>query len=73
MVRMTCDEQQRGDRSAYERYLRGMDSSMKQKVALTAAHLLAVGRVADMGSAPAVTRWRHCIRRWRSPASTSIR
>src|SRR5438105_2292776 len=43
------DQQFRGDRSAYERYLRGMDSSMKQKVALTAAHLLAQGTVADMG------------------------
>jgi SAM-dependent methyltransferase len=41
--------QRRGDRGAYERYLAGMDSSMRQKVALTAAHLLAVGRVADMG------------------------
>ncbi|MFO0678938.1 MAG: class I SAM-dependent methyltransferase [Polyangiaceae bacterium] len=39
----------RGDRSAYERYLAGMDASMKQKVALTAAHLLCEGRVADMG------------------------
>jgi SAM-dependent methyltransferase len=42
-------EQQRGDRGAYERYLRGMDATMKQKVALTAAHLLCRGRVADMG------------------------
>ncbi|HEV8254311.1 MAG TPA: methyltransferase domain-containing protein [Vicinamibacteria bacterium] len=41
--------QRRGDRGAYERYLAGMDSSMRQKVALTAAHLLAVGRIADMG------------------------
>src|SRR3970040_1982621 len=39
----------RGDRGAYERYLRGMDASMRQKVALTAAHLLGVGRVADLG------------------------
>jgi SAM-dependent methyltransferase len=46
---MNYDQQARGDRSAYERYLRGMDASMKQKVALTAAHLLAQGRVADMG------------------------
>ncbi|HEX6739176.1 MAG TPA: class I SAM-dependent methyltransferase, partial [Vicinamibacteria bacterium] len=41
--------QARGDRGAYDRYLRGMDASMKQKVALTAAHLLGVGTVADMG------------------------
>jgi ubiquinone/menaquinone biosynthesis C-methylase UbiE len=43
------EQQARGDLSAYDRYLRGMDASMKQKVALTAAHLLALGRVADMG------------------------
>lgn len=41
--------QDRGTREAYERYLAGMDASMRQKVALTAAHLLGVGRVADMG------------------------
>lgn len=41
--------QHRGERGAYERYLAGMDASMKQKVALTAAHFLAQGRVADMG------------------------
>jgi SAM-dependent methyltransferase len=41
--------QVRGGRDAYERYLRGMDASMRQKVALTAAHLLCVGKVADMG------------------------
>ncbi len=35
---------------AYARYLAGMDASMRQKVALTAAHLLADGRVADMGT-----------------------
>ncbi len=46
---MSYGDQQRGDRGAYERYLRGMDASMKQKVALTAAHLLGRGRVADMG------------------------
>src|SRR5579859_1943087 len=39
----------RGSRSAYDRYLAGMDASMKQKVALTAAHLLCRGRIADMG------------------------
>jgi len=41
--------QERGTREAYERYLRGMDASMRQKVALTAAHLLCEGTVADMG------------------------
>jgi SAM-dependent methyltransferase len=41
--------QARGDDDAYARYLRGMDASMRQKVALTAAHLLCEGRVADMG------------------------
>ncbi|WP_394826053.1 methyltransferase domain-containing protein [Pendulispora albinea] len=39
----------RGNREAYERYLKGMDASMRQKVALTAAHLLCTGKVADMG------------------------
>jgi SAM-dependent methyltransferase len=39
----------RGAPGAYERYLAGMDASMRQKVALTAAHLLCRGRVADMG------------------------
>jgi len=43
------ERQDRGTREAYERYLAGMDASMRQKVALTAAHLLGVGRVADMG------------------------
>jgi len=43
------DSQNRGTREAYERYLRGMDASMRQKVALTAAHLLCTGKVADMG------------------------
>ncbi|MGC4114536.1 MAG: methyltransferase domain-containing protein [Myxococcales bacterium] len=35
--------------AAYARYLAQMDASMRQKVALTAAHLLGEGRVADMG------------------------
>ncbi|HEX3346409.1 MAG TPA: class I SAM-dependent methyltransferase, partial [Polyangiaceae bacterium] len=39
----------RESRDAYQRYLSGMDASMRQKVALTAAHLLGRGRVADMG------------------------
>ncbi|WP_437813059.1 methyltransferase domain-containing protein [Sorangium sp. So ce1078] len=42
-------EQRRDDLSAYARYLSAMDASMRQKVALTAAHLLCEGRVADMG------------------------
>ncbi len=45
----TDQMQDRGDLNAYDRYLRGMDTSMRQKVALTAAHLLGQGRVADMG------------------------
>lgn len=39
----------RGDPGAYQRYLAGMNASMRQKVALTAAHLMGEGRVADMG------------------------
>jgi hypothetical protein len=39
----------RGDKGSYERYLAGMDASMQQKVALTAAHLLCRGTIADMG------------------------
>ncbi|AUX48964.1 hypothetical protein SOCE26_105090 [Sorangium cellulosum] len=42
-------DQRRDDLSAYARYLAAMDASMRQKVALTAAHLLCEGRVADMG------------------------
>ncbi len=42
-------QQHRGDGGAYARYLAGMDTSMRQKVALTAAHLLALGKIADMG------------------------
>ncbi|MDF3066501.1 MAG: hypothetical protein K0R38_2102 [Polyangiaceae bacterium] len=42
-------QQHRGDGDAYQRYLAGMDRSMRQKVALTAAHLLGEGTVADMG------------------------
>tara|TARA_R110002096_G_scaffold401386_6_gene598321 strand:- start:61254 stop:63452 length:2199 start_codon:yes stop_codon:yes gene_type:complete len=45
----TYSAQRRGDRGAYERYLAGMDTSMRQKVALTAAHLLSEGKIADMG------------------------
>src|SRR5262245_36715227 len=41
--------QARGGLDAYARYLAGMDASMRIKVALTAAHLLCEGRVADMG------------------------
>jgi SAM-dependent methyltransferase len=43
------EAQARGGLAAYERYLAGMDASVRQKVALTAAHLLCEGRVADMG------------------------
>jgi len=42
-------QQDRGDLEAYARYLAGMDAAMRQKVALTAAHLPSRGRVADMG------------------------
>ena len=45
----TYDAQDRGAGDAYARYLAGMDASMRQKVALTAAHLLAAGSLADMG------------------------
>ncbi len=41
--------QHRGGDAAYQRYLQGMDASMRQKVALTAAHLLCEGDLADMG------------------------
>ncbi|PIE15971.1 MAG: SAM-dependent methyltransferase [Proteobacteria bacterium] len=41
--------QHRGDDGAYDRYLAGMDASMRQKVALTAAHLLSEGDLVDMG------------------------
>jgi len=49
MKKKTYAKQFRGDLEAYRRYLAGMDASMKQKTALTAAHLLCQGRVADMG------------------------
>lgn len=42
-------KQDRGTASSYERYLAGMDASMRQKVALTAAHLLCEGKIADLG------------------------
>jgi SAM-dependent methyltransferase len=42
-------QQDRGDLDAYARYLANMDAAMRQKVALTAAHLPCQGRVADMG------------------------
>jgi len=42
-------KQDRGGADAYAAYLAGMDASMRQKVALTAAHLLSEGDVADMG------------------------
>lgn len=43
------DRAVRSDASAYDRYLQGMNASMKQKVALTAAHLLGQGKIADLG------------------------
>jgi SAM-dependent methyltransferase len=42
-------QQHRGSGDAYARYLAAMDASMRQKVALTAAHFICRGRVADMG------------------------
>jgi SAM-dependent methyltransferase len=45
----TYNRQDRGDLDAYARYLSSMDAAMRQKVALTAAHLPCQGRVADMG------------------------
>ena len=49
MGKPDCEGQARGGLAAFERYLAGMDASMRQKVALTAAHLPCEGRVADMG------------------------
>ncbi|MCR9145480.1 MAG: class I SAM-dependent methyltransferase [bacterium] len=49
MENLDYEQQHRGDRGAYARYLNGMDASMRQKVALTAAHILSRGRIADMG------------------------
>lgn len=49
MRNLDYEQQHRGDRGAYQRYLDGMDASMRQKVALTAAHILSQGRIADMG------------------------
>lgn len=46
---MSYERQDRGDLEAYARYLANMDAAMRQKVALTAAHLPCQGRVADMG------------------------
>ena len=45
----TYQQQDRGDLDAYSRYLANMDAAMRQKVALTAAHLPCIGKVADMG------------------------
>lgn len=39
----------RSNARAYDRYLAAMDASMRQKVAVLAAHILGRGRVADMG------------------------
>jgi SAM-dependent methyltransferase len=46
----TYGKQHRGGQAAYESYFAGMDSSMRQKVALTTAHFPVRGRIADMGS-----------------------
>ena len=45
----TYQLQDRGDLEAYTRYLANMDAAMRQKVALTAAHLPCQGTIADMG------------------------
>lgn len=45
----TYDKQHRGDANAYARYLKGMEASMQQKVAVVAAHIMSEGRIADMG------------------------
>jgi SAM-dependent methyltransferase len=46
----TYGKQHRGSQAAYESYFAGMDSSMRQKIALTTAHFPVRGRIADMGS-----------------------
>jgi len=46
---MNARQPARGDDTAYARYLSAMDAAMAQKIALTAAHLLGRGTVADMG------------------------
>jgi SAM-dependent methyltransferase len=48
-MNIEASAQHRGSGEAYARYLAAMDASMRQKVALTAAHFLCRGRVADMG------------------------
>lgn len=47
--RANYSQQGRGGGAEYERYLAAMDASMQQKIALTAAHVLGQGWVADMG------------------------
>jgi ubiquinone/menaquinone biosynthesis C-methylase UbiE len=49
MVERDDGSKNRQSAEAYARYLAGMDASMRQKVALTAAHILSEGDVADMG------------------------
>ncbi len=44
------EKQHRGTQADYEAYFKGMDASMRQKVALTTAHFPVRGRIADMGS-----------------------
>lgn len=49
MTSANYSRQERGAGADYERYLAAMDASMQQKIALTAAHVLGQGWVADMG------------------------
>ncbi len=53
------ETQDRGGAAEYERHLQGMDASMRQKVAFTAAHLLCEGNLTDMGmgSGSGMSRW----------------
>lgn len=44
------ENQHRGTQADYASYFAGMDTSMRQKVALTTAHFPVRGRIADMGS-----------------------
>ena len=58
-------QQNRGSQEAYQRYLGGMDQTMRQKVALTAAHLLrakAPWRTWVVAREAVRTRWRRSIR-----------
>src|SRR5215471_8423970 len=67
-------KQDRGNKAAYEAYFAGMDASVQQKIALTAAHFPTSGKVADMGcgSGRAPTTWAASTRTSRWSGSTSI-